>query len=303
MNNNVYVRSNKSILTISLTRLILMIPMIIYGFYKNGIYLYQNDYVGVLGMLKPLIFIIGGGLIGLLVNFIYEKIIMHSDDNFFSSIFSSFHIEYGVLIGMVVSINTNILVFFTILFILLMLSKFLNNRVNIMAVTILIIYVISQYTGSFAYANVYETSKHLSLSFADYLVGRGVGGIATTNILLLIVAIIGLLLTNNNKSSIFLSALITHVIIFFVFSVITHQSFPELLFANNCLFVYGLIATDPVTSCYTSKGMIIFGILLVLLTVLITPLNAVIAPFVALIIVSLLNNLLDRKANILKKQV
>ena len=45
MKNNVYVRSNKSIKSITLTKLLFLLPLIIYGFYKNGIYLYQEHYI------------------------------------------------------------------------------------------------------------------------------------------------------------------------------------------------------------------------------------------------------------------
>ena len=45
MKNNVYIRSDRSIFTISITRICLLIPLIIYGFYNNGIHLYNNDYI------------------------------------------------------------------------------------------------------------------------------------------------------------------------------------------------------------------------------------------------------------------
>ena len=42
--NNVYIRSKKNIFNISIVRIILLIPMILYGIYKNGIFLYINKY-------------------------------------------------------------------------------------------------------------------------------------------------------------------------------------------------------------------------------------------------------------------
>ena len=55
MKNNVYVRSRRSIKNISIVRICLLIPLIIYGFYKNGFYLYQHQYTNILGLFKPLI--------------------------------------------------------------------------------------------------------------------------------------------------------------------------------------------------------------------------------------------------------
>ena len=37
MKNNIYIRSNKSIKTISLTKIFFLIPLMLYGLYKNGI--------------------------------------------------------------------------------------------------------------------------------------------------------------------------------------------------------------------------------------------------------------------------
>ena len=50
--NNVYVRGNTSIKSISLTRLFLLLPLIIYGCYKNGVYLYTSNYINLFDMLK-----------------------------------------------------------------------------------------------------------------------------------------------------------------------------------------------------------------------------------------------------------
>ena len=48
MKNNVYVRSNRSIKNITLLRMLLLLPLIIYGVYKNGVYLFINKYTRLL---------------------------------------------------------------------------------------------------------------------------------------------------------------------------------------------------------------------------------------------------------------
>ena len=54
--NNVYVRGNTSIKSISLTRLFLLLPLIIYGCYKNGVYLYTSNYINLFDMFRPINF-------------------------------------------------------------------------------------------------------------------------------------------------------------------------------------------------------------------------------------------------------
>ena len=75
MKNNVYVRSNKSIKSITLTKLLFLLPLIVYGFYKNGIYLYQEHYISFIEIFRPLIYVFIGALVGISVNILYGKFI------------------------------------------------------------------------------------------------------------------------------------------------------------------------------------------------------------------------------------
>lgn len=299
MNNNVYVRSNKSIRTISVTRILFLIPLIIFGCYKNGLYLYLKEYVTFFEMFRPLIFILGGAFLGALTNIIYEKVIKKSDENMIDILFSSFHIEYGILIGCISSINTNLAIYFGVVGVLLFISKFLRNRINTIAFIFISIYALSNVFTEYTFLNTYESSKAFSLTFMDYMVGRGVGGIASTHIILLLLALFGLFITNNNKTSIALSSILTFCILAIIYSLITNNSFVNFFFQNNYLFIFSYIATDSVSSSYTIKGMWVYGILLGVLTFALYFLNPIIAPFVALLLVSLFNNLIDRGAKLL----
>ncbi len=299
MNDNVYVRSSKSIFSISLTRMLFILPMIIYGFYKNGIYLYQNGYINLFNMFRPLIIVFGSAIIGGIINIIYEVLIKRNKDKLINILFASFTIEYAVLISCVMSINVNLLIYFSALFSLLFISKFLNNRVNVMAVIFLVIYVISYFTTGFSFANGYENSKVFSYTLMDYFIGRDAGGIASTHIIFLILATFGLFITNNNKTDISLSSLLTFIILIIIISAFNHMDVIKIIFNNNIPFIFTLIATDSVTSCYTSRGMLIFGVLIGVLTAFISIFNPIIAPFIAIMIVSLFNILIDKYANIL----
>ena len=64
-------KSNNSIKRITLTYVISLLPLILFGFYKNGISLYIKKYVNILEMFKPLVIILLGFLIGAIVNVIY----------------------------------------------------------------------------------------------------------------------------------------------------------------------------------------------------------------------------------------
>lgn len=301
MNNNVYVRNKISIKTISLTRIAFLLPLIIYGIYKNGIYLYQHGFVSIFGMFKPIIMILTGAFIGVIINIMYEKVIKKNEGRIDEIIFSSFHVEYGIILACLSSINTNIIIFILTTLIIFILSKFMNNRINTIAITFLIIYAISIISGGYIFENSYELSKKFSLSIFDYLIGRGVGGIASTHTLLLIVAIVGMYLTNNNKTEITIYSILAFVIPSFIYGLVASRDILSLIFLNNYMFIFSYVATDSVTSCYTANGKFIYGVLIGLTTFGLSFLNPIIAPFISITIFSILNNLIDRKGNLLKK--
>lgn len=299
--NNIYVRNKTSIKTISLTRIIFLLPLIIYGVYKNGIYLYQHGFINIINMFKPLILIFIGAFIGIIVNVVYEKIIRKSEGRIDEIIFSSFHVEYGIILGCLSSINTNVLIFSLATLIVFILSKFLNNRINTIAIAFIVIYAISLMNGGYFFENSYELSKKFSLNFFDYLIGRGTGGISSTHILLLIVAIVGMHLTNNNKTEITIYSILSFIIPSLIYGIIASKDILSLIFLNNYIFIFCYVATDSVTSCYTANGKFIYGVLIGLTSFGLSLLNPIIAPFISIAIFSILNNLIDRKANLLKK--
>jgi len=67
------IKSDNSIKRISYMYILSLLPLILFGFYKNGISLYIKDYINIFEMFKPLFFIFIGFCIGSLVNIIYEK--------------------------------------------------------------------------------------------------------------------------------------------------------------------------------------------------------------------------------------
>ncbi len=302
MKNKVYVRSNRSITTISLTRLILILPLIIYGIYKNGIYLYRNNYMNVFGLLKPVIIILGGMFIAGLINFLYERFIQkHQNEKIIDALFSSFHIEYAVLLGCIMSINVNIYIYFIVLTVILIISKFIGDRANTICLAFLVICAISSLIGGFEFANIYEASKTFSYELIDYLIGRTPGGIASTHIILLVVALIGLSITNNNKTTISVVSIASYLLIIFVYSLVTKNSFLSILTCNNFLFIASFVATDSVTSCYTNRGMILFGISVSLLSFGLYFVNPILAPILAVLIISLFTHIIDEKIYLLAK--
>ncbi len=292
----VYLRSDYNVEKISLRILISLIPLILTGFYKNGIKLYSNNLVNIFGLFKPIIFTSLGFLIGALVNIIYEKSIKKNEDNLKEIVFSSFHTIYGIIIASVISINTNILLFVLVTFIIFFISKFIKEaKFNVMAASALLIILIIHLTGDFTFLNAYESSKELSLSTIDYLIGMGSGGINTSYVLFLIISLIFLIKEDYYKRGIALFSTLVFSGLIVIYGVFNNQVglILENIFSNGILFCYIYIATDSLSSSYTKKGQNVFGMLVGLLTFILFLIEPSLAALGAILIVSILHKPID----------
>ncbi|MBE6141016.1 MAG: hypothetical protein E7172_05775 [Firmicutes bacterium] len=295
---NIYIRDNNSIFKISLKYFYALVPLILFGFYKNGIMLYQKGLINFIGIFKPLLFIITGIIIGATVNFIYEKIINKNNNNLKDILFSSFHILYGLITSCLVSINTNFFIFLVITFLVLFFSKILKIKsINLMSLTSLLIILITYLISDFSYLNIYESNTILNLNATDYLIGRGSGGIATTFIGGLIFSIIILWNERTYKKEVALYGIITFVGLIFLYVIYKSNvsSIFELLFTNGILFSLIFVATDSVSSSYTKTGKIFYGIFTGLLTFILYLINPAFSCLGAILISSILSYIFDAK--------
>ena len=300
---SIYLKSNWSIKKISKYLLITLLPLVLAGFYINGISLYINDYVGVFGLFKPLLISMLGFIIGILVNLIYEYLIRRTKDSFINTIFSSFHPVYGLLIASVISINTNILIFSLVTFILLLFSKYFKRiRINIVALIALIIILIDSTSGGYSFLNASGVTSNIT--FFNYLFGMGVGGINTTYIILIFISALILFAQDFYKKSIPLFAMLvfTTGIIFYAIFTDSLANILPYLFNYGVIFSFVYLAPDSMASSYTRRGQMIFGTFVGLTTF---GLFLVYPPFAALgaiLIISIIHKQIDQLC-LLKKDL
>ena len=291
-------KSDNSIKKITLTYIISLLPLILFGFYKNGISLYIKKYISILEMFKPLIIILLGFMIGVLVNIIYEKKINKNKDNIKDIIFSSLHPIYGILIGCISSINTNIILFSIVTFIVLLISKFIKNtKINYIALSSLIIFFIMNIFGKFSFLNIYEVSNKFNMNAIDYLFGKGSGGIVTTNILLLIISYIILYNSNIYKRNIPIYSFISFLLLTIIYCFIKNDigNIMNMLFTNGILFSFVYIASEPNSSSYTRLGSTIYGIIVGILSFIFYLINPALSSLGGIFIASIFNSLIDLK--------
>lgn len=274
-----------------------LVPLILGGFYKNGIKLYQADLVRGYGLFKPLIMTVLGLLIGILVNLIDESLIKKSEEPLLDQFFSSFYPLYGILVASVISINTNLMLFIIVTFSTFILSKFLlKGKFNLVALSAIIIILLMNFTHGFTFLNTYEAGKVFHLEIIDYLLGKGSGGVNATGIILLLVSSVFLANGEYYKRVIPLFSAITLFICLIIYSGVKGDilGVTEYFFTNSVLFSFVYIAPDFITSSYTRKGKIIFGSLIGLITFGLFLIYPPISALGAIFIVSIFHSQIDK---------
>lgn len=265
---NRFIDSKINIKKINITMLVALIPLLLAGFYKNGIKLYTSGFANIFNMFKPLIFDILGLIIGMLVPFIYDKV-KHINNKFIDYLSISNYPFYGLLLASIISINTPIYLFVIVCFICLFIFKLFKRKyINIVAIMGLIIIIIMNIVGDFSFLNIYEKTNNLHLSPLDYIMGMGSGGINTTNIILLLVSVIILFSRDFYKKEIPIYSFITYFILVVILGITKNDIILVLdsLFSSSILFTFVFIATDYKTSPITKLGMIIYAILIGVIT-------------------------------------
>ena len=272
---------------------IILLPLIVFGFYKNGIQLYNKGFINIMGMFKPIILIamsVCGMIVGTLLKF-YKK----------DSSISKKTIEKckgdiieAILLAMVLPINSSPLIIFLITFLSgLFLEKRKFNRIALLYV---IIQGMNYLLGLDSFKNLYETSTILNYNGVDLFLGMGVGGICSTCILYILIGLVILSFNKLYKRDIAFTALITFIILGCVPNMLRgdYQNIFNLIFGYNIFFVLVFIAPNPYSSSYTVKGQILSGIIIGLLTYLITFITPFNAAMISVLIVNPLKGIIDR---------
>ena len=174
--NRVFFHNKVNIKNIVISYLLCLIPLILYGIYKNGILLYTRDLISFLSIFKIIYLLIISLLIYILVDIlIFKKKEIWTLDLLFLMIIPLFMPQ-----------NINLFVYGISLFISFLISNVLERKIkfNKMAFCKLFIILVLVVINNYTYLNPAENLNIYSLNYWDLLWCRNIGGIASTNIIL-----------------------------------------------------------------------------------------------------------------------
>lgn len=249
---NVYLKSKNNENKILVKYILLLIPFLIYGFYKNGILLYKGEYVNIFYMFKPLILTI----IAILISYLFTK---YKKENFIS-----YRLYLNILSSLIVLPNTNIFIYLIILFLVNILYTF--KKVNISLITILLLIIVSMIFSKYSFLNVYEESVNHSYSITNYLFGNGSGGISNTLFIYSILVFIYLICDFSYKKHIVVTSVTVYYILLIISFVLFKKFDYNLLLNNNLVFSFIFLNTISIFTPYTKGGCYLYGFILGLIS-------------------------------------
>lgn len=275
-----FVREETNIKKIISYLYISIIPLLIFGFYKNGIKSYDGIYI-----LHPLILDLVGFASGAVVSIILEK----------KKPLTSFYPFYGLLSASLVFPNTNIIVFGLICFISLFIYKKINkNNVNIVCVIALIVILISNFYET-SYLNLVINSN-TNLDGLDYLLGKGSAGLNASCTLLSLASYLYLSTKAFYKREIPLYSFLTYsilMVIYLSFIGDINSLFVRLL-SNGTIFSLVFVSTMGTTSSYTKRGRICYALILGILLFILSFSFPSLAVISAIFLTSIMHKYIDK---------
>lgn len=266
---------------IVIENIILLIPLIIYGIFKNGYLIYEKGYINFYQIFKPLYLVLIGVIIKLLIDLIrYHKIKI------------DYNLVYVILIGMIMPYNINLIIYIISLLILYIITLFLEKyfKFNKVCFIYLIIILINFIFNKFTFENTLESKFTYSFTFFDLLMGRCIGSISTTSIIFSLLAFSYLTFSFYYKKDIPLFINSSYIILSIIYLIITKDN--SYLLNSEVLFASIFIAPLPKNSPLRRINQIIYGIVIGILTFILTILfNKIISIYLVVFIISLFPNI------------
>lgn len=260
--------------------ILLLIPLIIYGVFKNGYLLYEKDLINLVTIFKPVYLVLIGVIIKIVIDLIKNK-----------RIIIDYNLLFVILLGMIMPYDINLLLYaglFTITYIItLFIEKYIkfNKVCFIYLIIILIHFLINDVT----FKTPLELNYTYSFEFIDLLIGRTVGGISSTSILFSLIAYVILISNFYYKKDIPLTINITYFILSFIYFIITNNN--SYLLNSDLIFGSVFISTLPLYSPYKINNQILYGIFIGVISFIISiSFDSVISIYLATFIISLFQN-------------
>ena len=270
---------------------ICLIPLLMFGLYKNGYILYKKDYINTARAIKPLVLALMSLAGAFLGTFIRERKVKD-----IKKILNKNKIIYleAIIISFLMPINSSPIILFIVMFV--MGKWFRTFEINRIAVFFILIEVINKMLGLSSFLNLYEEYGEAVYNGFDLFLGFSPGGICSTSTLLILISLLVLSTNRLYKKEIPLTSIIVYSVFTIVYYMVTKNYeviFPR-LFGYNTLFTFVFVAPNLYSSSYTDKGKSLMGLLIGVITFILSFIFPYNNAILAVLITSLFKKQIDK---------
>lgn len=271
--------------------LISLIPLIIYGFYKNGILPYLNQDTSLLGLFKPLLFPIIGFLSGLVVDFLKKQ-------KRKSEYLETKNALYGLIICMTLPINSSLIITTLLITTSLSIIEVIPIKISSLNISKSLFSILFILIFNVSFLNATENNHLVLYSISDIFFGRNIGSVCATSIFWLLISYFYLCFDFYYKKEIPIYIIITFILLSFISEVLmptgnllTNILNPSIFFAS--IFFASEIRYSP----FMEKSRMLYGISIGILSFFATKyINAQEGIYLSITLISLFVPLLDKIA-------
>ncbi len=280
MSNN-YIKKKNSTNKIILIYMLSIIPLVLYGTYKNGYLLYNSNYISFIEIFKPLLITTIPILICLILNYIKYKKIKIEIDNL-----------PWIAISLFMPININLLIYICSITGFIILNNFYFKNINLAIKYKIFIIIFMLITSSYSYLNIAETTNKYAYDILDLIIGRSVGGVSSTSLILGMGSYLILFISGYYKKNIIIISLGLYSLLILIFSYFIDVNFTNI--AGIFIAIVYLGSFNKFTPI-TTKMQIIYSCTLGILTFTLSIfLSYYIGVFLAILITQTLFSLRDK---------
>ena len=228
-----------------------VLPLLLYGLYKNGYLLISNNYISYNTLLKIILY----PVISTLMGFILGKIFKKKEKNL---------LMFGVLCGLTAPYNFNMIAYFSIVLGVMFLVMNVPNRlkINEPALATVILVTLNMVYNNSAIFNPMEVTSLYKFTLFDLFFGRGASFIYTSSIFFLIISYFILSNIKTYKKNIFLWEITTYLICFVIYLIFKKEFTSSAILLLNGITFFSFIFLAPINEVSPSVNieMIVYAI-------------------------------------------
>ena len=262
-----------------------VLPLILYGLYKNGYLLIKHDYISSTELIKVILY----PLISCVLAYILGLIFKRKQKDL---------LKLGVIAGLTAPYNFNMIAYFSIVIGVMFLLMYVPNRlkINEPALLITILVILNAIYNNSVIFNPMEVTSLYKFSLFDLFFGRGASFIYTSSIFWLLVSYVVLSNIKIYKKNIFLYEVFTYIGCFILYLIFKHNFISNAgIFLNGITF-FSFIFLSPINESSPSVNyeIVIYSIFTAILSfILIFMFNIFTGAVIAVLISSIIYRIYD----------